>query len=294
MMSTSDNEAMKRRRLGSPGVAPAAVNDVPRRDDAMSRLEQRIDLVEASFQREILEVKRAADLALLNKTSSIESQLSSLQDETDRLKAKVRQLDEENRRLEAAFKLHVRNMDWEYAAPDPPPDSYWIGQGYDYGDDVTTDEDYISDINERFFQRAKNQSMSLRRGAFGLDHVGGGGKMLYFGDASINESPLVRYDVAMWSHWIEFCNAMKTWQFYSVRGTIEGTMPFHVYICNIELPTNVLKKLRECFKPGDIGHVDDFVLDRNEFEGSDGIEFAIKIMKYQKKNEGFQLRQKSC
>ena len=109
-MNTNDNEAMKRRRLGSLGVAPAAVNDV-RRDDAVSRLGQRMDLMEASFRREILEVKRAADMELLNKNSSIESQLSSVQDETDRLKAKVSQLDEENRRLEAAFKLHVKNMD---------------------------------------------------------------------------------------------------------------------------------------------------------------------------------------
>ena len=58
-------------------------------------------------------------------------------------------------------------------------------------------------------------------------------------------------------------------------------------MCNIELPTNVLKKLRECFKAGDLGHVEAFHLTRNEFEGSDGIEFALEIMQSQKKMMGF-------
>ena len=111
MMNTNDNEAIKRRRLSSSGEA-AEADDVSRRqNDAVSRLEQRMDLMEASFQREILEVKKAADLELLAKNSAIESQLLSMQDETDRLKAEVWLLEKENRRLEAAFKLHVENMD---------------------------------------------------------------------------------------------------------------------------------------------------------------------------------------
>ncbi|EJK59418.1 hypothetical protein THAOC_20365, partial [Thalassiosira oceanica] len=78
-MNTNNNEAIKRRRLGSPGV-----DDKPSsQDDAVSRLEQRMNLMEASFQREILEVKRAAAVELLATKSAIESRLSSLQDETD-------------------------------------------------------------------------------------------------------------------------------------------------------------------------------------------------------------------
>ena len=102
---------------------------------------------------------------------------------------------------------------------------------YDYGDEVTTDEVYIRDINERFFQYAKNQSVSLRRGAFGLDPVSAGAfEALFFGDDAYDgASTMIRYDRAMLPHWEEFCNAMKSWQFYSchysVRGTIDGTMP---------------------------------------------------------------------
>ena len=81
-MSTNDNEAIKRRRQSPSGEA-AEADDVSRRqNDAVSRLEQRMDLMEASFQREILEVKKAADLELLAKNSAIESQLLSMQDET--------------------------------------------------------------------------------------------------------------------------------------------------------------------------------------------------------------------
>ena len=163
-----------------------------------------MDLMEASFRREILEVKRAADMELLNKNSSIESQLSSVQDETDRLKAKVSQLDEENRRLKAAFKLHVDNMDWKYSAPDPPPDSYWIEQGYDYGDEETTDEDYIDSINSDFFWRAKQKSERLRSGTFGLQD---GYEELYFGDSD-QDAPLIRHDDALLPHWEEFNMAM--------------------------------------------------------------------------------------
>ena len=96
---------------------------MPHKDDAVLLMKERIDLMEASFQREISEMKQdGADL--LSKNEAVESQLSSLQDETDRLKAKVSQLDEDNRKLEAAFKLHVGNMEWKYAAQDPPSDSY--------------------------------------------------------------------------------------------------------------------------------------------------------------------------
>ena len=154
-MNTEDTT--KRRRLGSPGAeAAAAAAD---HHDAMASLKQRVDLMEASFQREILEMKRGGDL--LAKNNAIESQLSSLQGETDRLKAKVSQLDEENRKLEAAFKTHVGNMDWEYSAPDPPSDSYWMVQDYDYGDENITDEDYIETVNEHFFRTTKDQSEKL-------------------------------------------------------------------------------------------------------------------------------------
>ena len=133
MMTTNDNEAIKRRRLDPPGVA-AVVDEVPvSQDDAVSRLEQRMESMEARLQREILKVKRSADMELLAKhiiktLRAIEFQLSSLQDETDRLKAKVSQLDEENRRLEAAFKLHAENSDRRIHIPIPPRASFWAVQ----------------------------------------------------------------------------------------------------------------------------------------------------------------------
>ncbi|EJK62834.1 hypothetical protein THAOC_16538 [Thalassiosira oceanica] len=143
-------------------------------DDAVSRLKQQVDSMEATFQREILDMKRAgADL--LEKNKSIESQLSSLREETEKLKAKVSQLDEESLRLEAAFKLHANNIDWKYDAADPPSDSYWIEQGYDYRD--------IEFINEDFFRLVKVQSEKLRRGTFGLND---GDEELSFGTLSIH------------------------------------------------------------------------------------------------------------
>ena len=250
---------------------------MPHKDDAVLLMKERIDLMEASFQREISEMKQdGADL--LSKNEAVESQLSSLQDETDRLKAKVSQLDEENRRLEAAFKLHVGNMDWEYDAPDPPSDSYWIEQGYDYGDEGITDEDYIENINEHFFQEAKDQSELLRHGTFGLKDDC---EELDFGDRN-GYPPLIRYDRALLPHWVEFCRSMVDWQFSSVRGTIERTHPFKVFITNVELPINVLNMLRKCFRPGGLGHVNTLQLKGNDFEGSDGIEFALEIIQSQK------------
>ena len=121
-MNTEDTT--KRRRLGSPGAeaAAATATDVSH-DDDMPSFKQRVDLMEASFRREILEIKRGG-AELLSKNKAIESQLPSLQDDNERLKAKVSQLDEDNRKLEAAFKLHVGNVEWKYAAQDPPSDSY--------------------------------------------------------------------------------------------------------------------------------------------------------------------------
>ncbi|EJK76693.1 hypothetical protein THAOC_01531, partial [Thalassiosira oceanica] len=274
MMST--NEVIKRRRLGGfPGDDDVAAGQ----DDAVSRLEQRMNLMEASFQREILEVKRAAAVELHAKTNAIESRLSSLQDETDKLKARVSQLDEENRRLEAAFKLHVKNSDWEYTAPDPPPNSYWIEKGYDYGDEDITDENYIDNINSEFFWRAKQQSKMLRSGICGLDDHA---TQFYFGDGD-NDSPLIRYDDSLLPHWVEFRNSMRTWLLSSVRGTIEQTHPFHVYICYIELPAIVLQELGKCFTLEGLGHVEVFCLETNGFQGSDGIDFALQIIQSQKK-----------
>ncbi|EJK54588.1 hypothetical protein THAOC_25768, partial [Thalassiosira oceanica] len=229
------------------GGSPREDDDVPAiasQDVAVSRLEQRMNLMEASFQREILEVKRAAAVELHAKSSAIESRLSSLQDETDRLKAKVMKLDEENRRLEAAFKLHVKNSDWEYTAPDPPPDSYWIEKGYDYGDEDITDDDYIDNINGEFFWRARRQSKMLMSGICGLEDRT---TEFYFGDGA-NDSPLIRYDDALLPHWVEFYYSMSSWLSSPVRGTIERTYPFNVYICNIELPANVLQELSKCFQ----------------------------------------------
>ena len=48
----------------------AAADDVPRRDDAVLRLEQRMDLMEARFQREISDVKRVS-VDLLTKNTRI-------------------------------------------------------------------------------------------------------------------------------------------------------------------------------------------------------------------------------
>ena len=79
-MNTNETTT-KRRRLGSPGAEAAAADDVSH-DDAMSSLKQRVDLMEASFELEILEIKRGgADLLAKNK--AIESQLSAMQDETE-------------------------------------------------------------------------------------------------------------------------------------------------------------------------------------------------------------------
>ena len=80
---------------------------------------------------------------------------------------------------------------------------------------------------------------------------------------------------------------MKRWRLSSVRGTIERTIPYVVNICNIELPRNVLEILRECFRARGIGHVEDFHLTRNEFQGSDGIEFALEIIQSQEKLKAF-------
>lgn len=142
-MNAYETKTKRRRRLdsspGEAGVAAAAA-DVSR-DDAVTRLERRINLMEASFQREISGMKRAGE-GLVARNKAIESQLSSLKDETERLQAKVSQLHDKNCRLEAAFRAHVENMHWKYDAPDPPPDRYWIEQGYDYGDEGITDQDY--------------------------------------------------------------------------------------------------------------------------------------------------------
>lgn len=245
-------------------------------DDAVSRrLEQRMDLTEANFQREISALKRAGE-ALLAKNNAIESQLSCLQEENERLKVKVFQLDEENRKLEAAFKIHVENMDWEYDATDPPSDSYWEDQGYvDYE---------VQFINEDFFRKAKEQSEKLRRGTFGL---GSAAEVLQYGDPEYDGLSLIRHDHTMCSHWREFCLAMKTWNFSSVRGTIERTIPYSLSICNIELSANVLNMLRECIKPGGMGYVEELNLTRNNFQGSDGINFAIEIIQSQTKMTEF-------
>ena len=310
-MDTEDTT--KRRRLGSPGAEAAAAADVSH-DDAMSSLKQRVDLMEASFQREVSEMKRAGT-ELLAKNSAIESQLSSLQDDNERLKAKVSQLDEENRKLEATFKLnvqgherilarvsqldedtrkleaafktHVENMDWEYDALGPPSDSYWIEQGYDYGNENISDEDYIENINEHFFRTTKEQSELLRRGDYGLQHYT---QELNFGNPD-EFAPLIRYDRALLSHWIEFRNSMIQWQasssrLYSIRrisGTIERTQAFSLCLSNIELPVDVLAELRECLFPGGLGHVEELHLMRNEFQGSEGIDFALETMQLQKK-----------
>ena len=270
MMSTNDNDAIKRRRLGSPGVHAVPAS----RDDAVLRLEQRMESMEASFRREIAEVKRVADMEFLAKSSAIESRLTSLQNETDRLKARVAQLDEENRRLVAGFKVHVGNLDWEYDVPDPPPDSYWIDQGYDYGNENITDDDYIDNINSEFFSRIKEQSEDLRRGTFGLQNDS---EILYFGP--YQDEPLIRYDDALLPHWREFCDSMVNWQFALPMEMVKRPSHlFSVYFCSIELPPNVVLKLRECFMSGGIGHVKAFHLTRNEFQGSNGIEFALNMI----------------
>ena len=282
-MNTEDTT--KRRRLGSPGAEAAAATDVSH-NDAMASFKRRVDLMEASFQREILEMKRVC-AEVLAKNTAIESQLSSLKDENDRLKAKVSQLDEENLKTAAVCKTHALNMDWKYSAPDPPSDSYWIEQGYDYGDEDITDEDYIENINEHFFQYAKEQSEKLRYGTFGLSPEDDSDDLIQFGCYNEDaDEPLIRYDVALLPHWVEFCSSMKSW-LSSVNGTIEETFPFRVYLCNIEMPSNVLKLLRECLEQMGLGHVEDLQLWRNDFQGSNGIDFAIEVMQSQKKMRYF-------
>ena len=83
-MNTNETTKRLRRLDSSPGVAATAAG--VSHDDAvsMSRLEQRMNSMEASQK--------------------------ALQDDNERLKAKVAQLDDENRRLEAAFKTHLGNM----------------------------------------------------------------------------------------------------------------------------------------------------------------------------------------
>ena len=253
----------------------AAADDVPRRDDAVLRLEQRMDLMEARFQREISDVKRVS-VDLLTKNTAIESQLSSMRDENDSLKARVSQLDEELHRLEGSFVKNAQNIDWRYLAPDPPPDSYWIEKGYDYGSEEIADEDYLYCVNNEFFKPAKEQSEMLRRCTFGIHHIQG----LYFGnegDISRFYSPLIRYDDTLLPHWVEFCDSLLDWQFAPFRDPIR-TYPFRVFIGNVELPANVLDLLYDCLRVGDFGHVEELTLRRNEFQGSDGINFAIKIM----------------
>ena len=120
-------------------------------------------------------------------------------------------------------------MDWEYAAPDPPPDSYWIEQGYDYGDEEITDEEYTCCVNSDFFRRAKAQSKMFRGGTCGLQDYT---QELYFG--GIDEySPLIRYDDALLPHWLEFSSAMDRWQYSLSRGSIERPQPFRIFISNI-------------------------------------------------------------
>ena len=114
------NETTKRRRRldSSPREeVETAAADVSR-DDEVSRLERRMDLMEANHRREISAL-RQVDEDLLARNKAVESQLSSMQEENDRLKARVSQLDEENRKLEAAFKLHVENLDWKYGSGSP-------------------------------------------------------------------------------------------------------------------------------------------------------------------------------
>ena len=239
-------------------------------DDVLSRLKRRVDLMETTFRRELSDMKRAgADLVEKNKL--MESQLSTLQEETEKLKVKVSQLDEENRRLEAAFKLHVNNMDWEYAA-DPPPNNYWIQQGYNGR--------RIPDFNVYFFDVAKNLSEQIRRGAFCLND--GDGELCFGG---LYE--WLPYDPTMLSHWMEFRNSVCNWQFSPVRGTIDRTCPIQVLIRNIEMPKNVLKELRLCLITVGLGHVELLHLEMNRFQGSDGVDFALEIMQAQKKMTAF-------
>ena len=249
-MNTNETTKRLRRLDSSPGVAATAAG--VSHDDAvsMSRLEQRMNSMEASQK--------------------------ALQDDNERLKAKVAQLDDENRRLEAAFKTHLGNMNWKYAAPEPPSDLYWIQQGYD--------QDYIDCVNDEFFPRLKEQTEKFRHGTFGLapdDDI----EDLYFGNHE--SATLMRYDRALLPHWREFCNAMESWQLSDIRGTIERTHPFNLCIQNIEMPRNVLKMLSECLKWIRLGHVEHLHLEENEFQGSDGIEFAVEVMQSQKKMIGF-------
>ena len=276
LATMNGNETMTKRRRTldhpSSGEAVAAAG-VPRSDDTVSHLEQRMESMEANLLREIAALKRA-DEDLLARNKAIESLLSSVQEENDRLKAKVSQLDEDNRKLEAAFRLHVENADWEHDTPVPPSDGYWEDQGYD-------DED-IQFINEEFFRKSKGQSERLRRGTFGL---GSDEEMIEFGDP--DSDILIRHDDTMLSHWVEFCLAMKIWSLSAVRGAIEHTIPYSVSISNIELPRNILEILRECTRPRGFGHLEEFHLTRNEFQGSDGIEFALEIIQSQEKLNAF-------
>jgi len=60
---------------------------------------------------------------------------------------------------------------------------------------------------------------------------------------------------------------------------------------SIELPSNVLKLLRTCLVRTDLGHVEELDLTRNNFQGSDGINFAIEIIQSQEKMTQFSYEQ---
>ena len=147
-------------------------------------------------------------------------------------------------------------------------------------------DDYIENINEYFFHTTKEQSEWLRRGTFGLeDHT----PELNFGNPDVY-TPLIRHDMALLPHWVEFRNAMIQWQLSpirGIRGSIERTQPFSVCLSRIELPVDILAELRECLHQNGLGHVQGFHLTKNEFQGSEGIEFALEMMQSQKKMTGF-------
>jgi len=82
----------------------------------------------------------------------------------------------------------------------------------------------------------------LRRGDYGLQDDT---QELNFGNPVYK--PKIRYDRALLPHWEEFYNAMSSWQLSSIPGAIERTQPFNVVLSNIQLPANVVNKLRECF-----------------------------------------------
>ncbi|EJK47303.1 hypothetical protein THAOC_33986 [Thalassiosira oceanica] len=202
-----------------------------------------------------------ANFSLADLNRLIDQRVEDVKAETLALTSRVDGLQRENvglllrcESLERSIQVLKKEGNWDYSAPDVPR-SHWIDQGYDEED---------AEEAENLIQSIENNTYCLRSGADGVN---------------VSCATLAISDVAMDPHWEQLANAIQLSERIS-------KLSFN----NVQLDEHALQMIETSVRQKGIVEL---YLERNQYRGGEGVQFAIDVLKSNRSVVAFRWRDNS-